>query len=557
MKNIHIYCDMKKLKKVRLFVVPIFLSISTVISGCSVNTVDNPTEVVIEESFVSSDVEDSIVIESSTSTKPTVTPNPGNSVNPSPTPETNDNSIKSKLYGMQPLYVKGAVPDYLNLLDSNISINSSDMEELKKIISSETYYKYSEYFEVEKALELYGNSKKESVNSSNIIVNNRVDNAKLYETVLRNNSIFIQEGVNQNIFHKYSDDRIKYICNLIANNLNREISKRQIDINLLDYNLSNLKIFQFDKYLYATITKDGCLAINETYIKSLNTNNAFEKTINHECMHLLQKGLTSDNTGVNYRFDELNVNSLYNEWFVETSAEKCASLSNGEELVYTNNMKYLDALIIAKSFSKENIEDVNFDKDLNSFYSLLNCDGLISDLELAKMMYAVNFSATEPDEFLKYYKTSTGKELSYMEIKDLKNIYNSTYYQTLSKILYYDLCKQELKLSDIFSIISLFENSCSNLIWYSDSYKLEYNEEFMEFYSKIQNCYFEILASKLNISKEEVFNLYNYYNETKGIEITFTEHDNMLNNIYSKIMHKKDYGINRIADVVLEQNKRK
>jgi len=257
---------------------------------------------------------------------------------------------------------------------------------------------------------------------------------------------------------------------------------------------------------------------------------------------------------VNYRFPDLNVNSLYNEWFVETSAEKNASYYNQEEFIYINEMRYLDALIIATAFESTNVENVNFGHNLKEFYSLLNCDGLISDREIANMMYAVNFAINENMEVIENYKALNGEYMPSSEIRHLKNIYSSKFFETLSKKLYYDLCKQSLSLKNIFSVISLFENSCSNIIWYADSYKLEENKSFIENYNKIQSCYFELLASELGISADEVAALYNYYNETEEINMTCTNRAEHLNYIYSKMKQRRTFGINRIYERLVSAN---
>ena len=257
---------------------------------------------------------------------------------------------------------------------------------------------------------------------------------------------------------------------------------------------------------------------------------------------------------MNYRFPDLNVNSLYNEWFIETSAEKNASYYNQEEFIYINEMRYLDALIIATAFESINAENVNFGHDLKEFYSLLNCDGLISDREIANMMYAINFVINENMEVIENYKALNGEYMPSSEMRYLKNIYSSKYFETLSKKLYYDLCKQSLSLKDIFSVISLFENSCSNIIWYADSYKLEENKSFIENYNKIQSCYFELLARELGILADEVVALYNYYNETEEINMTCTNRAEHLNYIYSKMKQRRTFGIKRIYERLVSAN---
>jgi len=224
--------------KLKQTILPIILSIFTAISGCGVNRSHQTDQ----------------------------------SVSASPVPTYNDIFM-----GMENLYSKNETPTNLELLAQNVVISSDDMVELNELIKQETHFKDSEYFEVDKALEEYEYYTATEIVSNNVIENGQVNVQKLYEIVLRNNAAFIEEGVNKSIYEPYSDERIKYICELVSDTINKKITEIDKDLDILDYTLSNLKIFQFDKYLYASVTKDGCLAINEDFISTLQDENALKK----------------------------------------------------------------------------------------------------------------------------------------------------------------------------------------------------------------------------------------------------------------------------------------
>ena len=529
MTKIKLYCKPKKIEKLKLVILPFMFSLSTVIGGCGAKGNNLEKTHRIEGKFEVGKVLD----------------------------DQSSVSIPSYSYDSEPiegLFQNGELPVNLNLLETKIELNSNEIVELTELISQETYYKDSEYFEIEVAFEKYNNRECKNITSNNIIVNGKIDGFKLYESVLKNNKKFLEIGVNKDIYIEYSNEKIKYICDIITETINKELSEVNKDLNILDYNLSNLKIFEFTKPLYGLVSDEGCLLLNEKYINTLNKKDAFEKILTHETMHILQLNDTYNNHGISYKFDGLNVNSLFSKWFLESTAEKNASNYTGEEILYQNDMRYLNSFMVVTSLSKDKIEDANFGDDLDKFYQLLNCDGLIKNTEIANMMFAINFSLNESDELNSYYYKKTGNYLSGAYKREMKNLYSSTAFETLAKKLYYELSKNSLSLKDIFSMISLFENCCSDTIWYGDSYKLEENKKFIENYNNLQQCYFNILAKKLNITKEEIYDLYNYYNENQDVNINCTNRNEELNELYLKIKHNKDFGINRVFNQLIGQS---
>lgn len=524
-RNLRLLCDKKQLKKLKLTVLPIVLSLTTVLGGCGLE------EIYIEQG------KNNDKDKTKHPWKPTTSISSPTATRPSTT--------HVDLGGI----ASSARPNNIDLLNKTIVIDKHDMVEINKIIDEEVYYLYSEYFCTNLALQKYKNyNNNNSVVSTNIIVNDKVDSGKLYDSVIKNNKEFIKQGGNSSIYQSYSDSKVAEVCNIVAEAINEVLrtSSGDIDLNVLDYNLSNLKIFSFSRYAYARITEDCCLAINDSLIGTLNVSNAFKKTIVHESMHLIQKRIEPQNAGISYKFGDLSVNPLYNAWYLETSAEKNASFINGEEINYKSEMLYLDGLILASSFNNKRVENINFNNDLNKFNSMFSCDGLISDTELANMMFSIDIILNENDDFLDYYKEKTGKSLSYYEFKDLKNSYKNNFFKILSKNMYHSLCNQKLTLEQAFSIISLYETLCSKVLQYSDSYYTQGCVDFMEYYSRIQQSYFSLIAKKLSISETEVSNMYNYYNENYRVNISGTKCDKCLNDVYSKIASFQTYGVSKV-----------
>lgn len=526
--KIKILCDKNKLKKLKLLPLPFLIS-SVLLTGCS--------------------------------TKTNNTQNSQININQT-TLETQTNTQSNTIYSNQPLNYssqpdKILTEEQIEMINKAFSMSEYDFNDFKEELDTEVNYKYSEYFEVDKALNKYDSFKEVDTTSNNIISNKTVDTEKLYNYVLKNNSSFLNEGVNKNIFTQFSSSELKNICTIISNVLNQKMNELEFDVAELDQFLSQLKILSYDKYEYATITTDGCLAINTKMINTMNVENAFEKVITHETMHMIQKGSYeeqqlenySKNVGMNYSWDDLKVNSLYNDWIIEASAEKAASRITGEEVNYAKKVHYLDALQITMAFDNYNIDDLDLTKDLDKFYETFSCDGLISREEIATMMYAIDFinygdsSSYNDNDFINNYQNKTGKILSSKESRELKYLYSSTAYRTLTKKFYYDLAEQlknnSIKLYDAYSMITLFEVSCCNNTWFTDITRSEYNKEFISEYIQIQDEFFKNLSESSGYDQELLKESYVcfFYNREPMFSCTNKEDD--FNKIYNKIKHNK------------------
>lgn len=439
-------------------------------------------------------------------------------------------------------YIDNNINDKIDedVLDETLNLDNDDLESIASSLN-ELDYLYSDYFNIDEAFNLYSNYEEKGIESNFIITDNKIDSNKLYNIVLKNNKNYLKEGTNSNIYNEFSDSKILEICNVISTILNEEINENT-NIEELDNNLYNLKILEYSDYYYASVTTDDVLAINTSLINTLNIKDPLKKIITHESVHLLQRGndnLNVDgikNTGINYKFDELSVNPLYNQWFIEASCEKVASKYNGAEILYTNEMYYLDILNIISSLDGKEIEYINFERNLNKFYEEFNCDNNISNKEIALMMYSIGFVVNDDTSFLKEYEKENKISFDYSSVKELKDEYKNSIFTTLSKIFYYKLTNKlvnnELSIQQIFDYMQLFEVSIANLNWYPVKY--DENEYFIKEYYDLQKNLLSVISKKVNCSEEELEILYNYYFNNYDIDI-----NSNMNKIYEKVKHNK------------------
>ncbi len=419
-------------------------------------------------------------------------------------------------------------------LKQDIVLSKEQMEEFTKVLRVEVEYPYSEYFGLEQAFALYETTENTEMRSNNIIKDNVVDDELLYAQVIKNNAVFFEENTNNNNT-ECSDEEIRIYCVMISEILNRKLAELQVDTNVLDYILSNLKIVNTESFMvYASVTDDYCLTISPEIIASDKDERALEKTITHECMHFLQIGMGKKVYGICYEFEELNVNPLYPLWFVEASAEWAAREITGEYQFYQRERNYMETLAVAMFMDEKKLENYNFSSDLYAFYENLACNGLISKEEIATMMYAVEISIRENDEFAEIYKERTGTYFTGNTKRTVKRQYADGAHVTMAKKFYYDLCRQAYMLEDIFALMALFEMVSLDNIRYWD---LEYRETPMTFvkeYMAIQDAYMGVLAECLGAEKTDIWNLYNMYFEQHNIKIDCTKQNERMNQMVAE-----------------------
>lgn len=527
-KNLKVYCKKDRLKKVKLKVLPFLISLAFLLPGCSLTEKD-------------------------TSVPPTYT-----QVEQNQEDYSDINDIKKQEIPLD--------DGTLAIIGQDISFTKEENQSFQSYLADiHPEYSHSDLFGVDEALERYNMISEFQTVSSNVIQNDTVNVEILYNYVLQNNQEFLKQGNHINIYKNLDNGKVKEICNIVAKQINQLlIENKNIDKNELDSTLTNLKVLATDSFLNASITKEGCLTINLKSIESLTNTapDAFERTIRHEAVHLIQRYSEEEkqndkydsHLGPCYKWEDLDVNSLYYDWFLESSAEQITSTTvEKEPLVYQNEISYLDSLNVTTSLDKniDRVEDISLEKDLDKLFAIFSNQGVISQEEMIQMMYSINFITMESPDLLAKYEQEYGSRMKSSEISQLKQNYNSSVYQTLTKKFYSDLsnqiASQAISLKDAFAFISLFENDASNHLWYADTSRLENNRSFIEVYVDIQDNFFERVAKQLNLSVEEIKESYNAYNRNVNFDVNeLVKNPEFLQKLSEKIEHNKSIGVNEV-----------
>lgn len=443
------------------------------------------------------------------------------------------------------------------IINSNVNLNPNDIKDFKnKINEIQVDYLYGEYFEVDIAMEEYENNKINTITSNlGIIINGELDFDILYKTVKNNNDIYKKENSAVSKYKIPNDSDLRNICTWICESINYEIENGTINIDSLEEKISVLKIFEVSDFSYGYYSiEDEVLAFNKNMIDSQERSTLFEEIVCHETKHLVQTSSKKEvqNTsivesfGVCYKYKDLKVNSLYPNWLFEGVAENqtLKQLNIDKSLNYSEYIKSLDMLTMSTITKNEvgDLEKICMQSDLEELYKYFGATTKEEKKEISTMLYAYNiikidsaFSST--NDFHENYKNNVGVKMNFTEKRYYGYNLSSSISQTLSKIFYKNLANsienKNISMKEIFSLITNYEIKLSEQCRYADPIVAQELNDFYTNYNIMQQELFAIIASKLNVTTEEVIGAYQMFYENhelnKNISIVSNNNQVFLN----------------------------
>lgn len=440
---------------------------------------------------------------------------------------------------------------------------------------NKTKYYYENYYEIDKAFSEYSKVKDLNVENHSYTIK-ELSAEELYNTVKKNNKIYLErEKYSASLYSELDDKTLKEVCDIIINT----ILYYQSDINDINETkciLGNLKIFSKPFLSNASVSDDNCLLMNINMINTLEIKktskeqNVFEDTISHETIHLLQDCCIDNKKikyriGNSYKFNNLEINSLFYNWFYEGSAEKLSNNYTGDTpLVYNYYINYINSLNLSTMLGNTNVDaaqKTTLDQDLDSLFKMFNCTTNEEEKEILNMMYSLNIIETDDEGFLNAIQLSNNSD-EYIAIK--RNI-KASVCMTLTKHFYKNLAfiikEKNLTLQDIFYLITIFESDINSHLTYADENKYQDNQEFIEEYLNIQNYFFNLITESNNYQINELIEIFDNYgllnsNGINNYNLSFLpkEKQNLINEI---LEITKTYDFKQIRDCTITQNKGK
>ena len=421
------------------------------------------------------------------------------------------------------------------LLDQKVSLTSQDFSLFLQALEGPVSYPYEEYFQLSQAYERYlalGDWKRPGENQ--VLTEEPLTADRLYELVKGNNQTHRETNNIITSGYYYSDleeEYLQWACQVICDTVNGELERWDFGPRLacIDQNLADLAIFKNDMgFQNATYTNEGVMTLQPAFIESMiaisDNDLASHLTVTHEVEHLLQKlpnqgyeALGVDRSyGFCYWWDDLPVNSLYNSWFAEASAERLAALFyDTQPTTYAAMLGYLDSLCqmaLPLDIQPEEIPRLSQQPHLETVFSLFGRETPQEQLEFLKLLYAIEIIQQEPADFWEHYTSLTGREKSEAENVAIKRQVKAAACLTMSRIYYENLARrlaqEELTLRELFYLVSVWEFDLNMHLIYEDETRIEDNAPFFTGYLAMQEPFWQLVASKAGCSQEELEELY-------------------------------------------------
>ena len=418
--------------------------------------------------------------------------------------------------------------DDYNYNSNYITISNESYQQFQDYIKNyNTRYNYESYYKIDEAIAEYTKIKNQKAEIHTHTIN-MLTAEELYKIVKQNNKIYLEEKKKEytaSFYNELKDADLKKVCNIIIDTI-KHYQQNITDIDEVKCILGNLKILSKATLSNSSVSDDDCLLINLDMINTLKIKatskdqDVVEDTISHEAVHLLQKSCEDNlklkyRIGNSYRFDNLDVNPLFYNWFYEGAAEKLSNNYTGDTpLVYKYYVNYINSINLSAVLGNHSIDEAELttlSHNLDTLFKMFDCETSKDKREIINMMYSLNIIETDDEGFLKQISLSNNSN-EYIKIK--RNI-KSSVCLTMTKHFYKNLAsivkEKNVTIQDIFYLITVFESDINSHLTYVDENKYQDNKEFFEEYLTIQNNFFGLIAGNQNLTTDEIEELYNNY----------------------------------------------
>ena len=475
--------------------------------------------------------------------------------------------------------IKQGVDPAINKNYKTLTANLSDSEYnkfVKYISNLDSKYKYEKYYGLDEAIERY--KPNNNVKHSNDITNGTgiLTETILYNSVINNNDKYLKDTSNleNNFYEKASKDVIQKACHYIVECLNKEfeinpdIDQEEIFCFLSDLVIAKHKLDRGNAF----VNENNVLSVNEDRIKNygdrynMDFESSFRQVLYHETMHMIQSACKDNEDqlenygevemGICHKYEDLDINPFFWNWFLEASAEKeMAKVLNEDTHTYSAPIGYYDSLILCsllnKDVSTNDTENLNFDKNGDELFRIFNTSSKKEKLEIVKMMYTIEVLQNKPSDFCKKYKEDTGIDIEYagdidVNLNNLRLDLRIDILKTFTKEFYKSLANQvkngNITLDTVYYLINIYESDVYIHLFFNEADRIKSGVEFFDFYTEIQNQFFNSLANSININYNDIINQFENYSMNVNVDgKTIQNYDlSSLGEEDSKFLKKKE-----------------
>lgn len=424
--------------------------------------------------------------------------------------------------------------------DSEVVTYDKEMlQQFQNSIMAQTVeYPYPELFNYEEAI---GGIKSglvmEEHTYSALDKNGKLTKEHLINIVKENNDVYLKE-INTSILAPVEDELLQQICKVLVDTTKYVLEQYpDIDRERVYCNLGNLKIIEKKSALdFAAVEPGMVLHVNRntSMMADVFTSSNMYNVLVHETMHIIQYGCACENIegcarrcGLAYAYNEREQDYSDWLWLAEGSAERMACLhDNVEPMTYQNLVNYiltLDlAVLLKEDTTADYIETINFYNDLSKLFDAFDAKTEEEKKEIYHMIYSLEIMQMLPQGVKDSYAKIYGEEYT-DEVRDrINNEVKRPIVKTITKRFYNNLVNalmsQNLTKNDVLFLLNLFESTIDKHILFESEEHKEYNVEFKEWYSEVQNNFWNCLT---NLSVND-YGAYQSYDDTKTVHASMT-----------------------------------
>ncbi len=412
---------------------------------------------------------------------------------------------------------------------------------LLKVLQDHPGFTQAQYYELDAALKKEKASPVQCETDLSVLdAQQNVDADKLYAKVLQNNASVKDEKGNNKLNYFLTDAKtaeIKEICTLIADTVNS--SKEDRDIRETASVLARLKIFRHETSSNLAAVTEKCVLYFNPNMMSMNEiirsigrkqDKKYDDkvlTFVHEIEHLKQFASSDSDyengmeAGAFRDYSDLKVNSLWDQWLLEASAEiKMTEYLQTDPMVYAKKISYVKSCNLAGIFDESvpfnALINSTFDNDLNAMFKRLKLKDKKSQRDFLELLYSIQLGQYDCNDFWENYEAKTGKKMNEearfafkMDVRE-EVIYHLSeqYYKTLLDAVDSGVIRDE---ETLFYMLRLWEMDCCGHLAYTKKDALPHAKAYLRWHSKVNDALFSMLADAGGRSKEKIQKAYNAY----------------------------------------------
>jgi hypothetical protein len=456
-----------------------------------------------------------------------------------------------------PVQTVELTPELQAVVESKVQLDEEANRSFRDFVSGFTVtYVFESEFGLDEALERYYGMPGFTEAGEGFLSGKTVNVEKLKARIKENNEAFLL-GIHGNMYSELTAAEFEEAFGYFIECLQFLLAQcDDIDLDALDAKLGALKLTNLENpfLVLGQVSDDAdILALDFDRIAKVQKEdypelNLLKKTASHETVHVVQ-GASKDakeargfstNTGIAYKWDDLNANPLYCQWFYEGAADILAAEQCGEEIKemvrqlntwggsYSQYVFAIESIALsalpAKDISPAAVANITLQGSIERLFALYGCETDADKAELCKLFFAFDIAEGKSHgDFYLNLKTKglikEGSSLRWLDYPLAASIAQSltkTFYKSLSEAA----CASAVGLGDVFSFISVFENDLSRQIRYYDYTRADSNTDFFKAYVQIQDRFFAELGAAAGIEPQAVADAYiAYHAQTYKVQL--------------------------------------